>query len=100
MTDEKDECFETETGVPTLTIETAGEIRMFPYSSFRHATLKEDRITVELFEWEIIIHGKQLNSLWRQLQMQDLRVIRPNPGALGGSCAISSIEVSRTEEDA
>ena len=99
MTDNNEECFETETGVPTLTVETAGEMRMFPYSSFRDAVLKEDYVTIQLFEWEIIIHGKRMNSLWRQLQMQDLRVIRPNPGAAGGSCVISSIEVSRTEED-
>lgn len=99
MTDEKDECFETEMGVPTFTVELPNEQRMFPYNSFRNAVLRADRITIELYDWEIAIAGKRLGSLWKQLQLQDVRVIRINPDTTDGQCAISDIEIRLLEAE-
>lgn len=100
MTDHHDECFETEVGVPTLTVEIARTATMFPYSSFRQAILQDERIVIELFDWQIVLVGERLSSLWRQLQMQDVRVIRTSGEGSDGSCLVSEIKLARTQEDA
>ena len=99
MNDQKDECFETETGVPTLTIEVTGTATMIPYSSFRQAVFQEDQIEIECYDWQIEIEGQRLSSLWRQLQMQDVRVIRRSSGAADGPCLISEIKMTQIQED-
>jgi len=100
MTDENDECFGTEMGIPTFTVELPDEQRMFPYSSFRNAAMKGDRITIELYDWEIGITGQHLSSLWEHLQLQDVRVIRSNSECVDDECCVSSIEVMQHEAPA
>lgn len=98
MTDEIIECFETEVGSPTFTAELTEKSMMFPYSSFCNAAYEGNRIKIELYDWQINITGKHLSSLWKHLQMQDVRVIRSNSDNIDGECFISNIEVKQHEE--
>ena len=100
MTEEITECYETEMGVPTFTMELPDKSMMLAYSSFRNAAFEGNRITIELYDWMIIISGKHLSSLWEHLQMQDIRVIRSNSDSVDGECFVSSIEVKQHEEAA
>ena len=93
-----DESFETEMGIPIFTIELPEHEQMFPYSSFRNAVFKGNRITMEFYDWKITINGKRLSSLWKQLQLQDVRVIRCNSDSGDGQCFVYSIEVKQLEE--
>ena len=99
MNDHHDECFETETGVPTLTIEIAGVATMVPYSSFRQAVFENEQIAIEFYDWQMVIVGERLSTLWRQLQLQDVRVIRPSGGAVDGSCFVSRIKLARIQQE-
>jgi len=93
-----DDSFETEMGVPHLTVELSSEQKMFPYHSFCNAVFQGNRITIELNDWQITIEGKRLSSLWRQLQVQDVRVIRCNSDRADGQCFVSAIVVKQLEE--
>lgn len=99
MIDYQDDCFETERGVPTVTVELEGECRMIGYNSFRNAAFTGSRITIEFFDWVLTIDGKYLDSLWLSLQLQDVRVVRINPDVAVGQCAVSSIDVKRQEAE-
>ena len=96
---EKEECFETEMGVPTLTIELAKEQRMISYAGFRDAVLKGNNITISFISWNVIIRGESLLALWQQLQLLDVRVIRCSDSSIEAECSISQIEMLENDDD-
>ena len=93
-----EECFEIEMGTPTLTLELSGEQRMVGYSGFRDAVMKSGGITVRFRDWIVIINGENLSFLWRQLQMQDVRLIRVNKRTAEGDCVVTQIQITEIEE--
>jgi len=94
----KEECYETETGTPTITMVLEDSEKMIPYVSFRDADKQGDCITVRFHDWIITITGKSLDNLWQQLQLQDVRVIRKSPLAVEGDCCITRMVVSCVED--
>lgn len=99
LNDEQEECFETELGVPTLTVENPGHQRMIGYSSFLDALMEGNRITVRFRDWLVVITGESLETLWKQFQMQDVRVIRPSKVNPQHGCRIIDIQVSEVSEN-
>ena len=99
LADEQEECFESETGAPTLTVIASDHQRMLAYSSFCDALMEGNRITLRFRDWHVVISGESLGVVWKQFQMQDVRVIRvSNAGTVYG-CKISGIEIREIKED-
>lgn len=94
----EDECFEIETGTPTITAILDGQEKMIPYMSFRDADKQGDCITIRFHDWIITITGKSLDSLWQQLQMQDVRVIRKSSQTVEDDCCITGIALCEVED--
>lgn len=99
LSDELDECFETELGTPTLTVENSGHHRMIGYGSFCDALMDGNRITIRFRDWIVIVTGESLATLWKQLQMQDVKLIRPSKVKPQHGCRIANIEVTEVSED-
>ena len=97
LTNEQDECYETEMGTPTLTIELSSGQRMIPYAGFRDAVFKGDSITIRFLDWIVVIMGKSLLPLWRQLQMQDVRIIRHSLNDSMSDCSVTAIDVREAD---
>jgi hypothetical protein len=98
LTDEPDECFESETGAPTLTVIVSERQHMIAYSGFRDALMESGRITMRFRDWQVVVTGESLEILWRQFQMQDVRLIRlSNAGTAYGS-KITGIDLQALEE--
>jgi len=90
----EEECFDTETGTPTLTVVLDDREKMVPYVSFRDADKQGDCITIRFHDWIITVTGKSLASLWQQFQMQDVRVIRKSREDVSDDCRITGIELT------
>ncbi len=95
----EEECYEVETGTPTLTVELDGEERMIGYSGFRDAVKKGDNITIRFHDWQVTIEGESLAPLWEQFQMQDIRVIRRSRNPAEGECSIKHIGLGEAQEE-
>ena len=70
---EVEDCFEVDPGTPTLTVILNESARMIPYHSFIGATREQSSIRIEFDRWELEIEGANLASLWRALQLQEVR---------------------------
>jgi len=92
------ECFEVETGTPTLTVELPEQQRMIPYNNFETAQFKSGGQIVMLFaEWILEIRGEHLAGLWEQYQMQDERIIRVSDNPEDDDCRISHLKLISRE---
>ncbi|GAA5481999.1 hypothetical protein [Haloferula sargassicola] len=69
-------CFDVEMGTPTLTVELPGKQQMLPWSSFLGCDWEGDCIRLRFTGWELVLHGRELRELWRELQLHDVRVVR------------------------
>jgi hypothetical protein len=98
LTDEPDDCFESETGTPSLTMVVSEGQRMIAYSGFCDALMERDRITMRFRDWKVVVMGVSLEILWRQLQMQDVRLIRLSTAATSYGCKITGIDLQAVEE--
>lgn len=98
LVDEQEECFESETGAPTLTVINSGNQRMIGYSSFCDALMENNRVTIRFRDWIVIVTGDSLEILWRQLQMQDVRLIRKIDAGIEHGCRITDIEIIEVED--
>lgn len=88
------ECYETEPGCPTLTIVLPDKETMVPWSQFSGGELLEEKISLHFGpSFYLHIHGTELEELWRVLQMQDLRRIRPSEESDNGSCQVSALTI-------
>lgn len=52
--------------------------QLIPYPSFRSGIFRDDRIELRFEHGTLEISGSQLEELWNQFQMQDIRLIRCN----------------------
>lgn len=89
-----DEPYEVAPGCPTISFDLEDESLMLAYSSFVSACFKGDRIELHFQEWRIEIEGKELDDLWRLLQMQDMRALRLSSQASdvrSGECRITKL---------
>lgn len=72
----KKDCYETLTGVPTLTIVSRECERMIPWHSFVSGQMKADTIELQFQNWKLRVKGEQLAPLWDTLQLQDVRLLQ------------------------
>ena len=75
------ECYETETGTPTLTVVQSNGERMIPWHGFLSGWYEGARIEVLFQGWVLVIEGERLEALWEKLQLQDVRVLRKSKAA-------------------
>lgn len=95
---EIEECFEVEVGAPTLTLILKNEQRMIGYAGFRDAVCNDGRITIRFRDWQVTIVGQNLKLLWKQMQMQDVRVIRVCKNVPEGDCLVTQIQIEEIEQ--
>ena len=93
-------CFETEAGVPTLTIEQECGSRMIPYSSFDTAEFDGDRkMLISFSNWIVEIEGEQLDDIWEKFQMLDVKTLRVSHEQQGDDCIISELRLKSSEPE-
>ena len=93
------ECFETEVGTPTLTVELEAESRMLPWGTFQDAVLNDEGVLLRLSPYEIRIEGDLLGDLWKSIQLQDVRVIRKLDSVADGETHVRSLSMEKIEPE-
>ncbi|MEZ5325808.1 MAG: hypothetical protein R3F19_12190 [Verrucomicrobiales bacterium] len=75
--------FDIDEGSPTLTFVTADEALAIPYHTLHHMRIAKDArsICFAFDEFEVILVGLHLLTLWRELQGYNVREVRLAQGA-------------------
>lgn len=92
------EPYEVSPGCPTISFDLGQNSLMFSYSSFASGNFTGGRIELNFQDWLLEIDGRNLDEVWRLLQMQDLRCVcltRENQGADISSCQIHAIAMTK-----
>ena len=84
-------------GTPTVTVVLAGREHMLPWASFVDADLEGGRIRVRFTGWELTLQGRDLRELWREIQLQDVRVLRTAALVEAGDCRLDRIDLQPLE---
>ncbi|MBB5353870.1 hypothetical protein HNR46_004134 [Haloferula luteola] len=90
-------CFDIEVGTPTLTVELPGKQQMLPWSSFLGGDWEGNCIRLRFTGWELILHGRELRELWRELQLQDVRAVRTLQEVEEGDCEVERMNIRSCE---
>ena len=98
--------FDTTEGTPTLTFVTGSESLALPYHFLLRLQLVKGAAAIQLAyeDMNVTIEGNNLHSLWRELQLFNVREIRACEGsaakALAGAgeaapCSITAVRIER-----
>ena len=88
------ECFEVEPGCPTLTVVWLSKETMIPWNQFSQGEFTPGEIALMFgSRLTVKICGDDLEEIWRAVQMQDLRRIRPTEEADNGKSRVLTLEI-------
>ena len=92
----KEQCYEVKPDTPTLTVELDDRKIMLPYATFHRAELVADQLVAFFGEVKLVIKGRNLEKLWENLQLYEVRVVRKSKLASKHEtlCLIKFIEIA------
>ena len=106
---DNDDCFESEMGVPTLTIREGNQEHMIPWVTFLggkfslHEGEGLEKIELRFQGVEVHLEGRRLRTLWEKSQLQDLRWVREITDPTGENenqeGIVTSIQLVTSEEE-